>query len=130
MDQGRSFVRRVFFRTFALIFAAAGVSLVAGAPGWARGFALGGAASLVNLLLTAGAVRGQVWGPSGKGVKVGAFAAYTARMGITAAALIFAAMDDRVNFWAALPALFASQLVLVAAGITEGTGGKPEGPEK
>jgi len=91
--------------------------MIAGARTWARGLVLGGAASLVNLLLTAGAVRRQVWGSSGIGSRYGVAAAYAIRMTSTAAALVFAAMDDRISFWAVLPGLFAAQFVLIAASL-------------
>ena len=114
MDRGRGYVRRIFLLSLVLILAFAGASMAAGASTWARGFALGGAASLLNLLLTAGAVRSQVWSAPGKGLRIGAAAAYAARLGTTAGALVFAALDERIFFWAVLPALFAAQLVLVA----------------
>ena len=93
--------------------------MITGYPARARGLILGGAASLVNLLLTAGAIRGQVWGSSGKGFRFGAAGAYAARMGITAAALIFSALDARVSFWAVVIGLFAVQAVLVAGTLKE-----------
>lgn len=117
VDRGRTYVRRVFFCSLTLILFLAGASVIAGAPTWARGLVLGGAVSLVNLLLTAGAVRSQVWGAAGKGSAFGAMAAYAARMITTVAALVFAALDDRISFWAVLPGLFAAQFVLVAASL-------------
>jgi hypothetical protein len=118
VDRGRGYIRLVFFGSLALILVLAAVLMVCGYPARARGLILGGAASLVNLLLTAAAVRGQVWGSSGKGFRFGAAGAYAARMGITAAALIFGALDVRVSFWAVVIGLFAVQMVLVAGTLT------------
>lgn len=119
MDPDKAYVRRVFFYTLALILALAVLAAAARAPTWARGITLGGAASLANLLLTAGAVRSQVRGRPGKGVRIGAAAGYFARMGITAAALVFSAVDDRISFWAVIPGLFTAQAVLAAGTLSE-----------
>jgi hypothetical protein len=46
------------------------------------------------------------------------------RMGVMAAALIYAALDSRFSLWAAIPALFATQAVLVVGGLTGWTEGQ------
>ena len=49
---------------------------------------------------------------------------FVLRMGVTAAALLFAASDDRVSLWASIPALFVAQVVLVVGDLTGMTEGR------
>ena len=105
------YVHRVFARTLLLILAIAGIFLLMGHIRWARGIVLGGAASLVNLLVMAGELRRQGPAVGEKGIRP-LYGSYALRMAITAAALIYAASSERIAFWAAVPALFASQLIM------------------
>jgi F0F1-type ATP synthase assembly protein I len=105
------YVRQVFFGTLSLVLAMAGIFLFSGHRTWARGFVLGGIASLANLLIMAGDVRRQGKTVSGRLVRP-AYGAYALRMVITAAALIYAAVSSKIALWAAVPALFASQAAM------------------
>jgi len=123
VDPCEAYVRRVFFGALTLILVFSGALAVVGVPAWARGVALGGSASLVNLLLLAKAAKKQVAGSTGRGGILAPSMVFVLRMGVTAAALVYAASDDRVSLWASIPALFIAQIVLVVGdltGLTEG----------
>jgi hypothetical protein len=108
----------VFFGALALILAASGILGAAGLPALSRGVALGGAASLIHLLLMARAAKKQVTGASGRKGITGPSVLYALRMGVTLAALLYAASDARVSLWAVIPALFVTQAVLVLGELT------------
>jgi len=116
------YVHRVFLGTLLLILVVAGTLLLAGYRPWARGVALGGAASLANLLIMAGDVRRQRPLVGDRGMSPG-YGRYALRMAIIAAALIYSATNKDIAFWAAVPALFASQLVMTGGELL-GTGGQ------
>lgn len=124
MDSCETYVRRVFFGALGLILVFSGTLAVAGVPAWARGVALGGSASLVNLLLLAKGAKKQVALPDDRGGILGPSMIFVLRMGVTAAALLFAASDDRVSLWASIPALFVAQVVLVVGDLTGMTEGR------
>ena len=125
MDLCEAYVRRVFFGALILILTLSGILMVVGVSISARGVVLGGAASLVNLLLMANSVKRQVTGSTGRGSTVAPAVNYALRMGVMAAALIYAASDPRVSLWTAIPALFVTQAVLVVGDLT----GWTEGPD-
>jgi len=111
MRSFEQYVHRVFVGTLLLILVVAGIFLLTGHKPWTRGVILGGAASLVNLVIMAGDVRrqgdvtgGQVTQPS--------YRRYAVRMTVIAAVLIFSATSIKIAFWATVPALFASQLIM------------------
>ena len=107
------YVHRVFAGTLLLVLLVAAILLLLGQGSWARGAVLGGAASLINLVIMAGDVRRQ--GPlvGDQGMKP-ALGRYALRMTVITAALIYSATSDRAAFWAVVPALFTSQLVMTA----------------
>jgi hypothetical protein len=105
------YVHRVFIGTLLLILAVAGTLLLTGHRPWARGVVLGGVAGLVNLVIMAGDVRRQ--GPMvGEQGMNPAYGRYALRMAVIAAVLIYSATSINIAFWATVPALFASQIVM------------------
>ena len=111
------FVRKVFFRALVIILLSGGFFFLAGHRSWARGVALGGAASLVNFLAMARyiprhAVR------VGSGGQRAAAGRYTLRMIVAGAALFLAASADGIALGATIPSLFIAQGVLVAGELT------------
>lgn len=116
------YVRRVFFGTLSLVLVLAGAFLLAGNRSWARGLVLGGAASLVNLVIMASEVRRQ--GMIASRASRPAYGRYALRMAIIAAALLYAATNEKVALWATIPALFASQFAMTCG---ELLGGKEQG---
>ena len=105
------YVRRVFFGTLSLILVIAGIFLLLNHNSWARGVALGGAASLVSLVIMAGDVRKQ-GNVTGGTVLRPAYGGYALRMMVIAAALVYAALSVKIALWAAIPAVFASQFAM------------------
>jgi hypothetical protein len=112
------YVHRVFVGTLLLILLAAAILLLTGNPPWARGVVLGGAASLVSLVIMAGDVRrqgdvtgGQVGQPS--------YRRYALRMTVIAVALIYSATNIKIAFWGTVPALFASQFLMACGELLE-----------
>ena len=112
------YVSRIFLGTLSLVLIAAGISLLLGHKSWARGFALGGIASLTNLVIMAGDVRRQGKAMDGQLVRP-SYGHYTLRMTVTAAALVYAAVSVKISFWAAIPALFAAQFIMVCSELME-----------
>lgn len=111
-------VRLVSAGTLTLTVIIAGLLLVAGQKPWAKGIILGGTAGLVNLLIMAGGIPGQlltsgVWGAR---KAAGRFAL---RMLIMAGALVYAGLEDGVSLSAAIPALFFAQAVLIVRELTD-----------
>ncbi|UCF30913.1 MAG: ATP synthase subunit I [bacterium] len=107
------YVRQIFFRTLALVLVVAGLLILAGKKPWARGVALGGAVSLVNLLLMARSIPGQALALGGK-VFGPAAARYALRMAVTAVALAYAGLNENIALGGAIPALFSAQVMLFA----------------
>jgi hypothetical protein len=105
------YVRQVFFGALSLVLVIAGLFLLTGHETWARGFALGGIASLANLVIMAGDVRRQGKATAGRLVRP-AYGRYALRMTMTAAALIYAALNPELSLWAVVPALFAAQFTM------------------
>ena len=105
------YVRRVFFGTLSLILVIAGTFLLLGHKPWTLGVVLGGAASLVNLVIMAGDVRRQ-GGVTGGQVGQPAYGRYALRMTVIAAVLIYSATSIKIAFWATVPALFVSQFIM------------------
>ena len=105
------YVHRVFTGTLLLILAVAGMFLLTGHKPWSRGVALGGSVSLVNLLIMAKEVRKQGPALGDRGMKP-AYGGYALRMAATAAALIYSVTSSQIAFWATVPALFASQIIM------------------
>ncbi len=114
-----SYVRRVFFGTVSLILVFGGIFLIAGRPSWARGVVLGGAASLINLVLMAGDVRRQGATVTEKGVRP-AYGRYALRMATMAGVLIYSATSTRVALWATIPALFTTQATMTLGEMLRG----------
>jgi len=108
-----NYVRRVFFGTLSLILVIAAIFLFLGHKPWARGVVLGGAASLVSLVIMAGDVRRQGDVTGGQIVRP-AYGRYALRMTVIAAVLIYSATSIKIAFWATVPALFASQFIMTA----------------
>jgi hypothetical protein len=117
------YVRRVFFGTLSLILFFAGIFLLVGHKSWARGVVLGGAASLVGLVIMAGDVRRQGDVEGGQALRL-AYGRYALRMAVMAAVLIYSATNEKIALWATIPALFASQLAMTCG---ELLGGKEQG---
>lgn len=90
----------------------AALLILAGKKPWAKGVVLGGTASLVNLLLMAGGIPGQVYTQGARGARRAA-GKYALRMMIMAATLVYAGMNDSITLGAAIPALFVTQAVLL-----------------
>jgi hypothetical protein len=105
------YVRRIFFGTLSLVLVFAGIFLLLGHKPWARGVVLGGAASLLNLLVMAGDVRRQGADVGTRGGRP-TLGRYALRMAAIAAVLIYSATNDNIALWATVPALFASQFVM------------------
>ena len=111
MSSFDKYVRRVFFGTLSLILLFAGIFLFVERMPWARGVALGGAASLVNLIIMAGDVRKQ--GAATGSLTVGSvYGRYALRMALIAGVLIYSATNENIALWATIPALFASQFAM------------------
>jgi hypothetical protein len=105
------YVHRVFVGTLLLILVVAGTFLFVERMPWARGVALGGAASLVNLVIMAGDVRRQGPMVGDQGMSP-AYGRYALRMALIAAVLIYSATSIKIAFWATVPALFTSQFIM------------------
>ena len=118
------YVRRVFFGTLFLILAAAGIFLLVGHSSWARGVVLGGICSLINLVVMAGDVKRQGGITGGQLVRP-AYGRYALRMAVITAALIYSATSAKIAFWAAVPALFASQLIMTGGELLGVKGREP-----
>jgi hypothetical protein len=118
------YVRRVFFGTLSLILFFAGISLLLGHKPWARGVVLGGAASLVGLVIMAVDVRRQGDVTGGQVLRL-AYGRYALRMAVIAAVLIYSATNETIALWATIPALFASQFVMTCG---ELLGGREQEP--
>ena len=82
---------------------------------------LGGATSLVNLVIMAGEVRRQGSNVGRQGVRP-PYGSYALRMAVTVAALVYAATSVKIAFGAAVPALFSSQLVMTGGEFLSGKG--------
>jgi len=106
-----AYARRIFYRTLALVLAVTGIFLLVGQKPWAKGIALGGSASMINLLLMVGDVRKQVVITAKRGTWRVA-TRHILRLMVLAAALVFAARSEDIALWAAIPAIFTSQIVL------------------
>jgi hypothetical protein len=113
MSDFERYVRSVFTGSLLSILAAAGVLLVMGQRPWARGVVVGGAASLVGLLIMASDVRRQAV-DAGRAAGFAVMGRYSLRMAVTAAALVYAAVREDIVLWAAIPAIFTAQLVMTA----------------
>ena len=94
-----------------MILAVAGIFLFVERMPWARGVVLGGAASLVNLVIMAGDVRRQGPMVGDQGMSP-AYGRYALRMAVIAAVLIYSATSIKIAFWATVPALFTSQFIM------------------
>jgi hypothetical protein len=105
------YVHWVFVGTLLLILVVAGTFLFVERMPWARGVALGGAASLVNLVIMAGDVRRQGPMVGDQGMSP-AYGRYALRMALIAAVLIYSATSIKIAFWATVPALFTSQFIM------------------
>jgi hypothetical protein len=105
------YVHRVFVGTLLLILVVAGTFLFVERMPWARGVVLGGAASLVNLVIMAGDVRRQGPMVGDQGMSP-AYGRYALRMALIAAVLIYSATSIKIAFWATVPALFTSQFIM------------------
>ncbi len=106
-----AYTRRIFYRALALVLAVTSILLLAGQKPWAKGVALGGSASIVNLFLMVGEVRKQV-AITAKGSAWRAATKHILRLMVLAAALIYAARSEDIALWAAIPAIFTSQIIL------------------
>ena len=106
-----AYTRRIFYRALALVLAVTSILLLAGQKPWAKGVALGGSASIVNLLLMVGEVRKQV-AITARGSTWRAATKHILRLMVLAAALVYAARSEDIALWAAIPAIFTSQIVL------------------
>ena len=111
MSSFNKYVHRVFVGTLLLILIVAGIFLFVERMPWARGVALGGAASLVNLVIMAGDVRRQGPMVGDQGMSP-AYGRYALRMALIAAVLIYSATSIKIAFWATVPALFMSQFIM------------------
>jgi len=118
------YVHRIFAVTLILVLTVAGVFLLTGQKPWARGIVLGGAASLVNLVIMAGDVRRQ-GGVTGGQVTRPAYGRYALRMTVIAAVLIYSATSINIAFWATVPALFASQFIMTGGELLGQRGQEP-----
>ena len=118
------YVQKVFAGTLLLILVFAGIFLLTGHRPWTRGVVLGGTASLVNLVIMARDVRkqGPVVGSQGAH---GSYSSYALRMAVTAAVLIYSAVNPKIAFWAVVPALFTSQLVMTGVELLSGKEQEP-----
>lgn len=112
------YFRKVFLGTLAITAAGAGIFLFFGLRSWSRGVALGGAASLFNLLIMAGQIRRRAPGYGGKGL-LSAGVLYGLRLAVFSSALIYAVSNDSIALWGTIPFLFASQVVLVAGEVVD-----------
>ena len=119
MNSFDSYVRRVFFGSLSLILLFAGIFLLTGHKPWARGVSLGGAASLVNLVIMARDVRRQ-GNLTGRRSLRSAYGPYALRMTIIAAILIYAATSKNIALWATVPALFTSQFAMTCGELLRG----------
>jgi len=112
------YFRKVFLGILAVTVAAAGLFLLFGLRSWSRGAALGGSASLLNLLLLAGQIRRHAATSGGKSV-LSTGALYGLRLAVFGSALIYAARTDSIALWGTIPFLFAAQVVLVAGEVAD-----------
>ncbi|MDF1536426.1 MAG: ATP synthase subunit I [bacterium] len=117
-------MRRVFFGTLSLVLLFAGIFLLLGYKPWARGAVLGGAASLLNLLVMAGDVRRQGGAAEIQGVRP-TYGRYALRMAGIAAVLVYSVTNENVALWATVPALFASQFVMTCGELLGGSEQEP-----
>lgn len=124
MESFEHYVHRVFLGSLALVLVPAGILVLAGFGNLARGVVLGGAASLINLVLMALGIRRHS-DTMHRFRAAASMGNYSLRMGILTAALIYAAVNDRVSLLATIPALFSVQAVLLLGGMV----GWPEGPD-
>jgi tetrahydromethanopterin S-methyltransferase subunit C len=111
------YVHRTFLGSLALTLVPAGVLFLAGFGACARGVALGEAASLANLVLMAHDIRRQA-GSLRRRRETASIGNQSLRMGIIAAALVYAALKEGISLPATIPALFSVQVVLVLGGLT------------
>jgi uncharacterized membrane protein len=107
------YVHRVFVGTLLVILVVAGIFLLTGHRPGARGTVLGGAASLVNLVIMAGEIRRQGSMAGDQGMRP-AYGKYALRMAVITAVLIYSATSVNIAFWATVPTLFASQFIMTA----------------
>ncbi|MDF1524946.1 MAG: ATP synthase subunit I [bacterium] len=119
MSSFDKYVRRVFFGTLSLILLFAGIFLFVERMPWARGVVLGGAASLVNLVIMAGDVRKQGVVIESKSFR-SAYGRYALRMSLLAGVLIYSATNENIALWATIPALFASQFAMTCGELLAG----------
>lgn len=119
------FVRKIFFRALAIILLSVGAFVLMGHMSWAKGAALGGAASLVNFLAMAGHIPRHAV-KVGSGGQRSAAGRYALRMTTAGAALVLAASVKGIALGAAIPALFTAQAVLIAGELAGSTGRKGE----
>ena len=124
MTSFERYVRWIFLGTLSFILVVAGAFLLAGLKVWARGVILGGAASLLSLVIMAGDVRRQGPAVDGQGVRP-TYGRYALRMAAIAAALIYAATNESIALWATIPFLFASQVVMTCGELLEGRKQEP-----
>jgi len=126
-DQKRIFdqyVHRIFAVTLIFIIIVAGIFLFMGFKPWARGVVLGGAASLISLVIMAGDVRRQGDVTGGQIVRP-AYGRYALRMTVIAAVLIYSATSIKIAFWATVPALFVSQFIMTSGELLGNRGQEP-----
>ena len=125
MDVFDCSIRRIFFWSLILFMVPAGILLLAGRDAWARGVILGGAASLLNLLVLAFDIRRSARSP--RAVRMTAsFGSHGLRMVTVAAVLIYAASDEGISLLASIPPLFCVQAVIFFGVLT----GRLEGRER
>lgn len=111
VDTFDQYVGWIFFGTLSLVLIVAGTSLLLGHKSLARGFVLGGIASLTNLVIMASDVRRRGKAVNGQLVRP-SYGRYSLRMIITAAALVYAAVSAKISLWAVIPALFTAQFIM------------------
>lgn len=114
------FVRQVFTKTLALILSAAGILLLFGQKPWAKGVVLGGAASMVSLLMMARGIPNQAAEPGARSARRAA-GRYSLGMMVMAAALVYAGMTEGIALGAAIPALFSARAVLLTEELLDRT---------
>ena len=124
MSSFNKYVHRVFVGTLLLILVVAGIFLFVERMPWARGVVLGGAASLVNLVIMAGDVRRQGPMVGDQGMSP-AYGRYALRMALIAAVLIYSATSIKIAFWATVPALFTSQFIMTGGELLGERGQEP-----
>lgn len=117
MEPFENYVHRVFFGSLAFVLIPAGILVLAGFGNLARGVVLGGAASLINLILMAYDVRRRT-SSTRRHWAAASFGSYIIRMMVITAALVYAAADSGISLVATVPALFCVQIVLLLGGLT------------